>query len=188
VSDDQPNPGDGPRPRGLSPLSILVVAFSTAALALTVWLRGGSDGVPVWRAVGDLPAQTILTARDVKLAADGSTGDQLAEDVIGHLTLRPLGQGAVVKRTDVGPDIPGELGRDAVVVGVDAAAADAVAGDLEPGDRVLLVAAPRHVEGILMSIRLVDDRYHVAVALRRPDAARHDWFRHGRSVRLVRQL
>jgi hypothetical protein len=189
VSATESNASDGTRRRSISPLSILVVACSAVAIAATVWVRGSNNGgVPVWRTAGDLPARTIITGRDVKLVADGSADDQPAEDVIGHLTLRRLGRGAVVRQADIGPDIQDELGSDAVVVGLNIAPANAVAGDLGPGDRVLLVVAASHIEGVVMSIRLVGGRYDVAVAVGRADAASHDWFRHGSAVRLVRRL
>jgi len=188
VSDAQSSSGTGSPPRGFSPLTNLIVAGSAAAIVLALALDGDRDGMPVWRAVGDVPAHSILTQQDVRLATDGSPGEAFVDDAIGHLTLRPLPRGAVVKSTDIGPDIPRELGRDAVVVGVETAPADAVAGALEPGDRVLVVVSPRDVEGIAMSIKAGRGRYHVAVALRRADAKSHGWFREAGPVRLVREL
>jgi hypothetical protein len=181
--------------RGISPLSALVITLTLVVVGIGIWASTRGADIAVWEVMSNVPAHHVLTRSDVKLAVRRA-GGEFASYPIGHMTLRALGEGAPVREADLGPDVAGRLGQDAVVVGISASPQDAVAGSLAAGDFVEIIStattrvAP--VEGIVIatSVNRAEARptYLLAVAVRRNDAQHHNWFRGPARLTLVREL
>ena len=180
---------------GLSPLSAFVFILTLVVVGIGIWASTRGTDVAVWEVTNNVPAHHVLTRGDVELAVR-QTGEAFASYPVGRMTLRALSEGAPVREADLGPDVAGRLGQDAVVVGISASPQDAVAGNLAAGDFAeIIVGATKRippVDGIVIatSVTGTDARptYLVAVAVRRNDAQDHNWFRGQPRLTLVREL
>lgn len=125
----------------------------------TLWLwQNGRATIAVYELKAALPAFQVLKASDVVIttATPPKSGTAFASGVVGKYTTRDLAAGEPILTTDVGPEIDSTVVNDgAVIMGVPASSAQALAGRLGVGSRVLIAsdeAPSRSYEIVLLSV------------------------------------
>lgn len=181
--DDEPASGRSvTRRRSLPGGRAVVGAFLVALAAVgifTAYLR--SNAVPTTEyvvAARDLLPGDVLTSQDLRLVAIQLPDAQVAttasnrDAMVDRVVLSPVTEGELFGVGDTA-DAAEVAGTSAVTVPLDTNRA--LAGDLEPGDRVDVIAThddvTRYVAGDLAVVRATVDGTATAVTLAAPDAA-----------------
>lgn len=180
--DDEPAPGRSvTRRRSLPGGRAVVGAFLVTLAAVgifTAYLR--SNAVPTTEyvvAARDLLPGDLLTSRDLRLVAIELPDAQVAttaanaDAMVDRVVLSPMSEGELFGLGDTAD--PAEVsGTSAVTVPLETNRA--LAGELEPGDRVDVIAThedvTRYVAGDLAVVRVAVDGTVTAVTLAAPDA------------------
>lgn len=131
------------RPR-LSLIAALVLLLITVSGTLFLsWRQRPQLGA--FELVRDVPAFHLIRDTDVAPRLVENRDQQsspIANEVVGHYTLKHLAKGTTALAKDIGPVVPDDLlGQTSTVVGVPLTSAQSMNGRLSPGD--VLLVTPR---------------------------------------------
>lgn len=173
-----------------------LVVMGVLVASLVSWLRQSS--VPVFTVTSATPAYHVLAQRDLHLTSIRvrHPSRYARYPIEGRVLQRALTAGAPVERSDLLPDMSGQLHGPIVVTALQTAQVAALGTSLSPGDEITLIvnqsgqgkSIPVVVVDIAKSVGNDARPYALVVALLKTDAESHAAALAGSGVLIVRRI